>query len=840
MRIVIDLQSCQSGSRKGGIGRYSMSLAKEMIRQSNGHDFWIVLNSLYDAECREVREEFIDLVPPDRIKTFNLLGPVNESDISNKERFSIALLAREAFIQSLNPDFIHISSLFEGLYEQAVTSVGILGNPKLTGVTLYDLIPLVEKEKYLTSEISYKYYLNKIEYLKKAGLSLAISEFSREEAIKLVNLPESNVVNISSAISSFFKKIDLDEDFVSMLKVKLGIRNKFIMYTSSYDQRKNQDGLIKAFATIPHEKRKEYQIVLVGNGWPGAYDSLRNVAKESGLGEENIIFPGFISDIELLYLYNMTSLFVFPSFREGFGLPILEAMACGAPTIGSNTTSIPEVIGRPDALFDPTKTSSIGEKMHEALFDDKFRQSLLNHSISQAANFSWARSARTALNAIENKFNENKNTHNIYRKKLTSIKSFNNEIVDKISNEITNSDDIQIRDLSKLLAKNNAVAEAINSIDNKLQLTARVAWVTTWNTRCGIATYSVPVINNVHCINYIFAPHESALESEDDDNVVRCWSNGSGDLTDLSQAVNGFNPDVVVIQFNYGFYDFNQLSKFINIQEKRGKAVFIIMHSTIDPPSLSDRQLHTISNELSKCKIFVHTKNDVKRLSSIGLVSNVHLIPLGVHEDSADNTFKQIIPSDAKVIASYGFALPNKGLIELIDAFYLLKNKSDEELHLLLVTAEFIESSHTSRRYIKLIQDRINEFNLIDNVTLVTDYLSNSDSLSLLKLAELIVIPYQNTSESSSGSARMALVSGRPVAVTPIDIFDDLQNVVYKLPGTSPGKIAHGIKNILSELKAMSPQVHEKNEHALAWLKSHGFSSVGKHLHSEILSSIED
>ena len=87
---------------------------------------------------------------------------------------------------------------------------------------------------------------------------------------------------------------------------------------------------IKAFGRLPLEIRRNYQLIIVGNGWDGAYQHLRNIAEREGMHPSEVIFPGKVSDDELLYLYNLCSLFVFPSLREGFGLPILEAMHCGA------------------------------------------------------------------------------------------------------------------------------------------------------------------------------------------------------------------------------------------------------------------------------------------------------------------------------------------------------------------------------------------------------------------------------------------------------------------------------------------------------------------------------
>ncbi len=148
MRIVIDLQSCQSGSRLGGIGRYSMELAKAMARNPRNHEFWLMLSSLLPQSISQVRHAFSDLIPQDQMVIFNTPTKIAEL-ANNKAKVRAAELIREGFLKELNPDIVHVSSLFEGLHEDVVTSVGQLFPCQRTAVTLYDLIPLVQRERYL-------------------------------------------------------------------------------------------------------------------------------------------------------------------------------------------------------------------------------------------------------------------------------------------------------------------------------------------------------------------------------------------------------------------------------------------------------------------------------------------------------------------------------------------------------------------------------------------------------------------------------------------------------------------------------------------------------------------
>ncbi len=149
MRIVLDLQACQTNSRFRGIGRYSMGLAQAMLRAGNGHEFWIALNGQLEETIAALRLAFDGLVPQERIVVFDVPGPVWEIDPANAWRIGASELVRESFLARLQPDVVHVSSLFEGLGDNFVASVGRLGHPERTAVTLYDLIPLVWKETYL-------------------------------------------------------------------------------------------------------------------------------------------------------------------------------------------------------------------------------------------------------------------------------------------------------------------------------------------------------------------------------------------------------------------------------------------------------------------------------------------------------------------------------------------------------------------------------------------------------------------------------------------------------------------------------------------------------------------
>jgi glycosyltransferase involved in cell wall biosynthesis len=401
MRIILDLQACQAVSKHRGIGRYSMALALAMARNSNGHELQIVLNSQFSDSITDIRTAFDGLLPQQQIKVFDLPAPVAEYDKANAWRVRAAEQLREHYLASLKPDVVHVASLFEGLGDNAVASCAPGTGLFDTAVTLYDLIPLLRKEVYLTEPHVANWYYRKLQGLKNAQLLLAISGHTRREGMAALQLPGERVVNISSAVDSIFRPRPLSEDAAGALKARYGLNRQFIMYTGGVDYRKNIEGLIEAYAMLPEALRRQYQLAVVCSIQDIDRHRLQQLAQKFKLPAGDLVLTGYVSDDDLLSLYNLTSLFVFPSLQEGFGLPALEAMQCGVPVIGSNCSSIPEVIGRADALFDPTRVADISAKMQQVLTDPAFAAALAAHGLEYAKQFSWDASAQKAIAAFE-------------------------------------------------------------------------------------------------------------------------------------------------------------------------------------------------------------------------------------------------------------------------------------------------------------------------------------------------------------------------------------------------------------------------------------------------------
>jgi glycosyltransferase involved in cell wall biosynthesis len=400
MRVVIDLQGAQAENRTRGIGRYALSFTKYFIKHRGEIEVFVVLNAAFGESIDEIRDELFGWLPDSQI---HIWAPNTDVAALKPEHLwarQASELVREAFIANLDPDLVLVTSMFEGLVDDAVTSIKSLNSTIPTAAIVYDLIPLINPEAYLGAPLVRQWYESKLKHLRRADLVLAISNSSRSEVIRYLGFNPDEVINISTAIDTeHYRPIAHDEQATSLLH-RLGINREFVMYTGGIDPRKNIDGLIIAYARLPVLLREQHQLVIVCKVQSEELSRLENLANAKGLKKSDVCFTGYVSDDDLLALYNSCKLFIFPSQHEGFGLPALEAMSCGKPVIASNTSSLPEVLGNPEALFDPFDTHSITTKLEAVLIDEGLRTRLTESAIVQSATFSWDQTAITAVASV--------------------------------------------------------------------------------------------------------------------------------------------------------------------------------------------------------------------------------------------------------------------------------------------------------------------------------------------------------------------------------------------------------------------------------------------------------
>ena len=397
LRILFDMQACQTaGSAHRGVGRYSKSFFESLHRSRGDIDMMTFANDglhyPFDTngygDGRIIR---IDEFPDWQTGRIYQGG---DSEFLDSVVYSAKIAPAKA-------DIVHVSHVFEGFSERiGLPSHSMKAPGQIYSATLYDLIPLRFKDFYFQSLDFRKWYMSRMQWLRSADLLFAISESSRQDAINLLGIDGDKIVTVYGGIGEHFAPA-LNRDMVSKaIKKKFSIKNRFVLYTGGDDHRKNIKGGIEGFAAMKKEIRKDCQFVIVCSMGEERKKMYLDHAKSVGLGIGDVIITGFVSEADLLSFYQSADLFVFPSLYEGLGLPVLEAMACNTPVIGGNNSSVRELIGRDDALFNAASAESIANKMEEVLTNREFAADLMEFGLVQNKKFTWKNAASIAKNAM--------------------------------------------------------------------------------------------------------------------------------------------------------------------------------------------------------------------------------------------------------------------------------------------------------------------------------------------------------------------------------------------------------------------------------------------------------
>lgn len=264
-------------------------------------------------------------------------------------------------------------------------------------ITLHDLIP------YVMPETVGKGYL--LKFLKEMPIIIegsdgiiTVSEFSKRDILKFFPIDEKKI--FVTPLAADKKYTPLDKGFCkNFLKVEYNLEDPFILYLGGFSERKNVASAIIAFSKIYKDLDKKYNLVIVG-GYKDSSQRLLKLTDELNISS-HVIFTGFVPEEHLPIFYNCCDTFIYPSFYEGFGLPPLEAMNCGAPVIASNLTSIPEVVGDGGILINPYDISEISSAMGNLLSSEKLKSELSYKGLKRAKEFSWQNTAQNTLKVYE-------------------------------------------------------------------------------------------------------------------------------------------------------------------------------------------------------------------------------------------------------------------------------------------------------------------------------------------------------------------------------------------------------------------------------------------------------
>jgi glycosyltransferase involved in cell wall biosynthesis len=351
--VLVDVQATQSASyRDRGVARYTAELAGALWRRHPSLVHSFLLNP--------------DQPPPGSVEALVASGRLAYSDRVDVEAARL--------LHVCSP--IELDVPISRVWPARAASRGMR-----LAVTLYDLIPEIFAARYLEDPGLRRRYRSRLELVRAADLILAISDTTARDAVEILHVPDDRVVVVGAAAAdSYTRPVSRTEALTAARAAVEGLEERFVLYTGGMDDRKNFHGLFRAWGLMPREIRDGWQLVMVCSMDEPTRNHLVHLARVAGI-EARLLLPGFVPDAVLRLLYQSTDLFVYPSLYEGYGLPVAEALACGARTIGSSSSSVGELLV-PGASFDPERDDAIAGAIEQALTDDATR-SLLDEQAAQ-------------------------------------------------------------------------------------------------------------------------------------------------------------------------------------------------------------------------------------------------------------------------------------------------------------------------------------------------------------------------------------------------------------------------------------------------------------------------
>ena len=329
--------------------------------------------------------------------------PLPEAGPSFERSGKLARQTESAAPREGVPPVYHVMSPFEAELELDEIWPRWSRSSRLV-VTLYDLIPLIMREQY-NADWGYwaTAWIARLGLMRSAHQVMTISERTAEDAIEHLRLSEDRITVIGSGVSDRFSSlVSSREEARALISSELTkVRPGFLLYVGGVDYRKNLEGALRGYAELPPALRDQHQFVIVCKLPHHRRIRLRAFALDLGIEPRNLLLTGFVPDRELAALYRDCELFIFPSLYEGAGLPILEAMTCGAPVAASRVSAMPEFLGDPAATFDPADPADIARCIREVLASPPMLDALRESSRREAAVHTWRHVAERTVGGYE-------------------------------------------------------------------------------------------------------------------------------------------------------------------------------------------------------------------------------------------------------------------------------------------------------------------------------------------------------------------------------------------------------------------------------------------------------
>ncbi len=375
-------------SKNRGIGNYALNQFREILRQDqeNRYFFFNVL---------EETDVFVEEIQ---------LGLLQEDDFfCVKDEFSLAIpdfqivygaLIKE-YIRKNRIDVFYITSPFDGhlppYQEEWFEGVQV-------AATVYDIIPYVMRERYLVRKSDMTWYMERVNMLHWVDRLLVISQSVKDDLVQYLDFDSDNIDVIWGAPGKKFYQTEIEPNQRRKLLRKYKINSPYIMCTGGDDERKNIAGLIEAFGRLPHQLSEQYQLVVVCKLQNVSVERYTKLAEQLGI-RKRVVLTNFVTDEELVQLYNLAKLVAFPSTYEGFGLPVVEAWACGVPVLTSNNSSLAQIAGDAAILVDPYSLDDMTRGLEKALVCSDL-EGLARKGKQRLEKFQWSEVAHKSISAF--------------------------------------------------------------------------------------------------------------------------------------------------------------------------------------------------------------------------------------------------------------------------------------------------------------------------------------------------------------------------------------------------------------------------------------------------------
>ncbi|MDE6780502.1 MAG: glycosyltransferase [Ruminococcus sp.] len=760
-------------SRNRGIGNYALNQFTGMVNldKQNKYFFLNMIDRDFSLSPMITNDNFTE----DFIDTGK-----NNVLLRNEAYSEVIGNIIKRYIRENNIDIFYITSPFESsfiLYKKEwFEGIRVIS-------TVYDIIPYVMKNKYLSDKNTFNWYMKCVENLRWSDELFVISESVKTDLVKHLNFSPDNIKTIWGGVDGKYKIMDISGTEKSLLLDKFSINRPFIMCTGGEDSRKNLDGLIRAYALLPDNLKNSYQLVVVCKLSENGMAKLKEIAKSHN-AERNVVFTNFVTDDELVRLYNLAALMAFPSKYEGFGLPIVEAWACGTPVLTADNSSLREIAGDSAVLVNADIDQSIADGMAKMLSDKNILSEYAEKGRKRLELYKWDNINRNIISLIES----------ISPKKIS---------------------------LSKPERLKIAFFTPLPPLES------------------GIADYSQDIINALckYCDIDVFVEETYNAVSVFPDNV-RIYSHRSYPARHKNYSDTVFqvgNSEYHLYMYQYirkyhgtvVLHDYNLHGAFYHYAITLCKGNYDLYRTFIDTDCPdTDNYIQSLRNGSaapdlygieansyltnSADRIIVHSEYSRKKLLQKNIERNVTVVPLYAEilplADRRTVKQKNNFPADKIIISALGGIHHTKRIIPILKAFsYLKKEKSD--IHLMLVgkPAENIKPE---------IEQFISSGNLKDNVTITgyTDIEKFKEYIDMSDICLNLRYPYNG---ETSGSLMRILAKGRCVVVNDIGSFSEIpDNACVKLPSVETMGEVNETDRIYSVLKRLVENPAERLEKA--------------------------